>query len=69
MTLANAENYDVLEQGTALSLENIHSGMENGTLRATAGDKKIALRCDLTPRQRSILMAGGLLRYIGEGGL
>ncbi len=69
LTLANAEDYDALEQGTALSLENIHSGMENGTLTGAAGDKKITLRCDLTARQRSILMAGGLLRYIGEGGL
>ena len=69
LTLANAEDYDALEQGAALSLENIHSGMENGTLTAAAGDKKITLNCDLTARQRSILMAGGLLRYIGEGGL
>ncbi|MBE6921466.1 MAG: aconitate hydratase [Ruminococcaceae bacterium] len=69
LTLANADDYDALEQGAALALENIHSGMENGTLTATAGDQKITLRCDLTQRQRSILMAGGLLRYIGEGGL
>ena len=69
LTLANSEDYDVLEQGCALSLDDIHSGMENGVLTATAGDKTITLRCDLTARQRSILMAGGLLRYIGEGGL
>ena len=69
LTLANAEDYDILEQGSALSFENIHKGMENGTLTAMAGDHKITLRCDLTARQRSILMAGGLLRYIGEGGL
>ena len=69
LTLANAEDYDVLEQGAALSLQNIHKGMEAGTLTATAGDKEINLRCDLTDRRRSILMAGGLLRYIGEGGL
>ena len=69
LTLADADDYDTLEQGCSLSLEDIHSGMENGTLTATAGEKKIALRCDLTARQRSILMAGGLLRYIGEGGL
>ena len=69
LTLANAEDYDVLEQGAALSLDNIRKGMETGTLTATAGGKKITLNCDLTERQRSILMAGGLLRYIGEGGL
>ena len=69
LTLANAEDYNILEQGSALSFENIHKGMENGTLTAMAGDREISLRCDLTARQRSILMAGGLLRYIGEGGL
>ena len=69
LTLANVADYDVLEQGCALCLENIHEGMKNGTLIATAGDRKITLCCDLTARQRSILLAGGLLRYIGEGGL
>ena len=69
LTLANAEDYDVLEQGCGLTLENIHKGMEDGILTAAAGTKKITLRCDLTMRQRNILLAGGLLRYIGEGGL
>ncbi|MBQ7330275.1 MAG: aconitate hydratase [Oscillospiraceae bacterium] len=69
LTLANADDYDALEQGCEVSLENIHKNMESGVLTAKAGDKTITLRCDLTARQRSILMAGGLLRYIGEGGL
>jgi 3-isopropylmalate dehydratase small subunit len=69
LTLANAQDYAILEQGCDLSLSNIHKGMEDGVLTATAGDKTITLGCDLTARQRSILMAGGLLRYIGEGGL
>ncbi len=69
LTLANADDYDALEQGCEVSLENIHKSMESGVLTAKAGDKVITLRCDLTARQRSILMAGGLLRYIGEGGL
>ena len=69
LTLANAQDYDILEQGCDLSLGNIHKGMKEGLLTAKAGEKTITLRCDLTARQRSILMAGGLLRYIGEGGL
>ncbi len=69
LTLANAQDYAILEQDCDLSFDNIHKGMEEGTLTATAGDKTITLGCDLTARQRSILMAGGLLRYIGEGGL
>ena len=69
LTLADGADYDALEQGCTLSLKKIHEGMEKGMLTAVAGDQKIALRCDLTARQRSILLAGGLLRYIGEGGL
>ena len=69
LTLVNAGDYDVLEQGCDLSLGNIHKGMEEGALTAVAGGKTVALRCDLTERQSQILLAGGLLRYIGEGGL
>ncbi|MBE6958501.1 MAG: aconitate hydratase [Ruminococcaceae bacterium] len=69
LTLDNPDDYELLEQGCGITLENIHGGMKNGKLTAIAGSKMIALRCDLTDRQRKILLAGGLLRYIGEGGL
>ena len=69
LTLVNAEDYNTLKQGDALTLTEIHSGMQKGILTATTGEQRISLRCDLTARQRSILLAGGLLRYIGEGGL
>ena len=69
LTLVNAEDYDTLEQGDLLTLTDIHDCMEKGVLTATVGEQRIFLRCDLTARQRSILLAGGLLRYIGEGGL
>ena len=69
LTLVNTEDYDTLEQGDCLTLTDIHDGMEKGVLIATTGEQRISLRCDLTARQRNILLAGGLLRYIGEGGL
>ena len=69
LTLENPGDYDLLELGSPLCLENIHAGMEKGIITAMAGEKKISLRCDLTERQRQILLAGGLLKYIGEGGL
>ena len=69
LTLETPDDYEGLEQGASLSFENVYGGMESGTLTAMAGDRKIILRCDLTVRQRKILLAGGLLRYIGEGGL
>ena len=69
LTLANADDYDMLTQGAAISLENIHSGMESGIVTAATAHGKITLHCDLTARQRDILLAGGLMLYIGEGGL
>lgn len=69
LTFVNAEDYDTLEQGDCLTLTDIHGGMEKGVLTATTGEQRISLRCDLTARQRNILLAGGLLRYIGKGGL
>jgi len=69
LTLDSCEDYDLLEQGASLLLENITEGMKNGCLTAKAGDREIILRCELTPRQRDILSAGSLLRYIGKGGI
>jgi hypothetical protein len=47
----------------------VRQAVEKGVLTATTGERRISLRCDLTARQRNILLSGGLLRYIGEGGL
>ena len=69
VTLENADDYDALAQGSSISLSNIYTGMENGTIIATVDGKQIKLNCQLTTRQRNILCAGGLLHYIGEGGI
>jgi aconitate hydratase len=69
LTLDDGADYDLLEQGNGISLENIHEGMKNGALTAKVGDIEIKLSCNLTARQQSILLSGGLLNYIGEGGL
>ena len=45
------------------------AGMESGTIIASVDGKQIKLNCQLTERQRNILRAGGLLHYIGEGGV
>ncbi len=63
LTFENPEDYDKLEQNTALSLENLFEGMENGKIVMKSGDKKIPLVCSYTKRQIDILKAGGLLAY------
>ena len=70
LTLKNPEDYDKLSQNDIISLTNIYKGMENGEINLTVSEKKLSipLVCSLTKRQRSILMAGGLLAYTKEGG-
>jgi aconitate hydratase len=62
----NASDFDLLAQGTPVTIENVVRNLEQGskTMEATAGKDKIILKVDLTPRQRSVLAAGGLLNYI-----
>lgn len=70
LTFANADDYELLEQGHALTIENIQDGMNNGefTLLDKNNGKTILLQSSLTERQKSILMAGGLLNYTKENG-
>ena len=70
VTFADPADYDRLEQGSGLTISNIVSGMEAGQLTVTV-DKgsSFIVNCDLTERQRAILLAGGLLNYTKEGGV
>ena len=70
VTFENPEDYDQLAQDAKLTISNIVSGMEEGKLTITA-DNGFAFNviCNLTQRQRAILLAGGLLNYTKEGGL
>ena len=70
MTFENPDDYDKLNQDTKLTISDIVSGMEKGSLTVT-DEKGFAFNvvCNLTERQRAILLAGGLLNYTKEGGL
>ncbi len=61
-------DYDLLAQGIHLTIEHAVSSLQDGSnsVTAAAGEKKdaIVLKVDLTPRQRMILVAGGLLNFI-----
>ena len=65
LTFKNASDYDEINQGDKLSLENLFIGFEKGEVilkNATTG-KEYALICSFTERQIKILKAGGLLAY------
>ena len=69
VTFENPDDYDALQQGDILQIENIHNDLKNGQLKACCGEKEIILSCPLTDRQQCILLSGGLLNYTREAGI
>ena len=69
LTFADPKDYDRIDQGTHLAVESIPAGMKSGKLilRDENGNEIPAL-CDLSARQRAIVLAGGLLNYTKNGG-
>ncbi|OLR55155.1 aconitate hydratase [Hornefia porci] len=68
LTFENPEDYEQLQQGDELKLSGIGKGMENGTITLLdeTNGKSFPLRCAYTERQREILRAGGLLKYVAK---
>ena len=71
LTFENPEDYDALMQDDLLKIENIFEGMDSGKmiLKNVTQNKEISLSCRFTDRQKSILKAGGLLKFVGQGNL
>ena len=70
LTFADPRDYDSIEQDTQLYIYNIEEGMKQGKLTVTdqVHGFHFTVNCDMTDRQRAIVMAGGLLNYTKEGG-
>ena len=70
LTFENPDDYDSLSQSDMLSIKNVYEGMDSGNLLLTdeKTGKEIKLVCSFTDRQKAILKAGGLLKYVGQGG-
>lgn len=71
LTFANPEDYDVLSQGDELKIDNVYEGMDSGRmiLKDITTGKELPLSCEFTERQKAILKAGGLLKYVGQGNM
>ncbi|MBR5229976.1 MAG: aconitate hydratase, partial [Firmicutes bacterium] len=71
LTFDNPDDYDKLDQGAMLTLENIYEGMDSGklVLKDEKSGTDVILNCSFTDRQKAILKAGGLLKYVGLGNL
>jgi aconitate hydratase len=63
-----AADFETLAQGTSLSIDNVITVLKDGSksIEAVVGKEKkiINLKLDFTPRQRQVILAGGLLNYI-----
>ena len=70
LCLEDESDYEALAEGDEVTIENVHAQIaaaargEGVTLRC--GDREIKVRMTITPRQRDILLAGGLLNYTRE---
>lgn len=70
LCLENEADYAALSEGDEITINRVHEQIaaaargEGVTLRC--GDREIKVRMTITPRQRDILLAGGLLNYTRE---
>ena len=62
---ADEADYDAIAQGAEFSITGLRGLIESGAseIPASIGGKKFTLRAELSPRQRAILLEGGLLNY------
>ena len=68
LTLAKAGDYDCIEQGDTLKITGIYESLDSGAFRLnniTKG-KTFDLKGEFTERQKAILKAGGLLKYVAS---
>ena len=67
LTFEREEDYDKFTQGDKLTISGIYEGMNSGfVMMKNEAGAQARLRCDLTQRQKDILLAGGLLEYTRE---
>jgi len=67
LTFIKEEDFDKIEQGSSISIENIHQALKNGReVTATISDQEqtITLHHELSKRQVEILIDGGLINWV-----
>jgi aconitate hydratase len=70
LRFAAEDDYDGLAQGDELRVEGVREALESGAneLAARGGDRELALTLELLPGEPEVLLAGGLLALIRQGG-
>ena len=70
LVFTSAEDYEAAAEGEEIVIADapgqIRAAAEGTPVTATLGGREVKLLLDITPRQRDILLAGGLLNYTKE---
>ncbi len=70
LTFADPGDFDKISQGDKLRIENAKSGISKSDtliLKNVSKGEEYTIVCDYSERQRSIVLAGGLLSYTAQG--
>ncbi|MEI7463570.1 MAG: aconitate hydratase, partial [Candidatus Taylorbacteria bacterium] len=67
LTFAEEADYDRIDSGDELAIDNIHEAVTQETVvvKNVSQGYDFLAKCNLTPRQREIVVCGGLLNYAG----
>lgn len=70
LKFADERDYEALAMGDRLVAENVHAGIESGqiTIRNLSQDMTFETTIELTERQKTLLIAGGVLPYTRQTG-
>ena len=70
LTFVNEADYDKINQGDEIAIDNVRADLEAGKTQLTVKNKttgaEIPVLCELTGRTKDIILAGGLLDYTRE---
>ena len=70
LRFASEDDYNELAEGDELRVEGVREALESGTVELVArvGDRELRLTFELLPGEPEVLLAGGLLALIRQGG-
>jgi len=67
LIFTDAKDYDLLQQGGSIKLENIHQQIQSGhEIQAAVAGKTITLHHSLSKRQVEVLLCGGLINWVKQ---
>ena len=70
LVFVEEDDYERVSEGNTWKIEAVREGISAGETRlmATSSEGEIALEARLMPRESEVLLAGGMLKYLREGG-